>query len=99
MKAVEDLITKLKSLDTTLNSTLAIKEDLENKLLIDGLLDETRDSLNRELESVNLKIRWVNDEKKTIIADLDEALRILEDKSRFIAIQKEDIQLLLEQIA
>jgi|JI9StandDraft_1071089.scaffolds.fasta_scaffold85068_2 hypothetical protein len=38
----------------------------------------------KELESVNLKIRWVNDEKKTIFADLDEALRILDDKNRFI---------------
>lgn len=47
---------------------------------------------------MNLKIRWINDEKKTVFADLDEALRILEDKNKFIQIQMEDIQSLIEQI-
>ena len=84
MKAVEDLIAKLWSLDQTRVQTIAIKEELENKIQVDNLLDETREGILRELESVNLKIRWINDEKKTVFADLDEALRILEDKNRFI---------------
>lgn len=86
MKAVEDLIAKLRSLDQTRVQTIAIKEELENKIQVDYLLDETREGILRELESVNLKIRWVNDEKKTVFADLDEALRILEDKNKFIQI-------------
>ena len=45
-----------------------------------------------------MKLRWINDEKKTVFADLDEALRILEDKNKFIQIQMEDIQSLIEQI-
>lgn len=45
-----------------------------------------------------MKIRWVNDEKKTVYADLDEALRILEDKTKFIEEQKQDIQRLLDEI-
>lgn len=45
-----------------------------------------------------MKIRWVNDEKKTVYADLDEALRILEDKTKFIDEQKQDIQRLLDEI-
>ena len=70
---------------------ITIKEELENKILVDGHLDEVRNGLLKELEGVNLKIRWVNDEKKTVEADLDEALRILDDKSKFIEAQKEDI--------
>jgi hypothetical protein len=59
-------------------------------------LDEVREGISRELESANLKIRWVNDEKKTVFADLDEALKILEEKNRFIQSQMEDITFLLE---
>lgn len=52
--------------------------------MIDSNLDEVKNLLIKELESANMKIRWVNDEKKTVYADLDEALRILEDKTKFI---------------
>lgn len=45
-----------------------------------------------------MKLRWINDEKKTVYADLDEILRILEDKTWFIQTQKEDIQRLLDEI-
>lgn len=48
------------------------------------MLDDVQEKLSRELNSVSLKIRWVNDEKKTVFADLDEALRILDDKNKFI---------------
>lgn len=55
-KAVEDLINKLRNLDKTKNDVEAIKEDLENKIQVDGILDEVREGLNRELDSTNLKI-------------------------------------------
>lgn len=45
-----------------------------------------------------MKLRWINDEKKTVYADLDEILRILDDKTWFIQTQKEDIQRLLDEI-
>lgn len=45
-----------------------------------------------------MKLRWINDEKKTVYADLDEILRILEEKTSFIQSQKEDIQRLLDEI-
>lgn len=67
-------------------------------MLIDSNLDEVKNLLIKELESANMKIRWVNDEKKTVYADLDEALRILEDKTKFIDEQKQDIQRLLDEI-
>lgn len=67
-------------------------------MLIDSNLDEVKNLLIKELESANMKIRWVNDEKKTVYADLDEALRILEDKTKFIEEQKQDIQRLLDEI-
>ncbi len=98
MKAVEDILLKLKNLEQVRSQTIQVKEELEAKLLIDGLLDEVREGILKELESVNLKIRWVNDEKKTLFADLDEALRILDEKTKFIELQKEDIKTLLEQI-
>lgn len=66
--------------------------------MIDSNLDEVKNLLIKELESANMKIRWVNDEKKTVYADLDEALRILEDKTKFIDEQKQDIQRLLDEI-
>lgn len=45
-----------------------------------------------------MKLRWINDEKKTVYADLDEILRILEEKTSFIQSQKEDILRLLDEI-
>jgi len=45
-----------------------------------------------------MKLRWINDEKKTVYADLDEILRILGEKTSFIQSQKEDIQRLLDEI-
>ena len=75
---------KLKKLSGEENDLTQTKESLENKLYVDVNHDEVWSFINKELESVNLKLRWINDEKKTIMADLDEALRILEDKNRFI---------------
>ncbi len=75
---------KLKKLSGEENDLTQTKESLENKLYVDVNHDEVWNFINKELESVNLKLRWINDEKKTIMADLDEALRILEDKNRFI---------------
>lgn len=91
MKKVEELLSKLKALEQVRIQTITIKEELETKIQVDSQLDEVREALIRELESVNLKIRWVNDEKKTVMADLDEALRILEDKNKFILLQEGDI--------
>lgn len=47
---------------------------------------------------MTLKIRWANDEKKSLFNDLEEALRILEDKNRFIEAQKNDIEHLNAEI-
>jgi len=77
-------LAKLKKLSGEENDLTQTKESLENKLYVDVNHDEVWNFINKELESVNLKLRWINDEKKTIMADLDEALRILEDKNRFI---------------
>lgn len=98
IQKVEELLARLKKLTTEENDLHQLKESLENKLLIDSNLDEVKNLLIKELESANMKIRWVNDEKKTVYADLDEALRILEDKTKFIEEQKQDIQRLLDEI-
>ena len=57
-----------------------------------------QDALQKELDGVNLKIRWANDEKKAIFGDLETTLRILEDKNKFIEAQKSDIEELTRQI-
>ena len=69
---------------------------METKIYVDTNLDEVREGVQKEYDSVMLKLKWTNDEKRTVFADLDEALRILEDKGKFIEAQKEDIQTLLE---
>ena len=61
-----------------------IRDNLETKLASDSVLDSVRESLNEELEGVNLKIRWANDEKKKLYADLENAIRLLDDKNAFI---------------
>lgn len=74
----------MKKISAEENDLHQIRESLENKIYVDSTLDEVKNLLNKELEQINIKIRWANDEKKTVYADLDEALRILEDKTRFI---------------
>ena len=84
MEKVEELLIKLRKINTDLNELNEIKEGLENKIQTDDNRDMVRGALEKELQGVGLKIRWANDEKKNIFNDLETALKILEDKNNFI---------------
>jgi len=95
---VEDLLAQLKGVTQRLAELEETKENLETKLFVDSELDEANASLGKDIEGVNLKIRWANDEKKSLFNDLEEALKIIEDKNRFIQAQEQDIENLTSEI-
>ena len=81
---IDELLAKLKRGEEDMAELNQIRDNLETKLASDSVLDSVRESLNEELEGVNLKIRWANDEKKKLYADLENAIRLLDDKNAFI---------------
>lgn len=95
---LEELLSKLRANAENLAELEQQREQLEAKIFVDESLGKANAGLRKELESTNLKIRWANDEKKQIFTDLEAALKILEDKNKFIDAQKADIEALTKEI-
>lgn len=96
---VEDLLEKLRKVSNDMSELHEIKESLDYKIFTDNNLDEVDSTMEKEMQGVMLKIRWANDEKRSIYNELETALKLLEDKNRFIEAQREDIQALMGDIA
>ena len=76
---IEKLISKIDQITREIYRLQTEIEMNESKLLIDANLDMAEKEIRRELESTNLKLRWANDERRTILNELEIMLTILRE--------------------
>lgn len=89
---IEEILEKLRKNSAYLNELEQSKDELETKLYVDGNLDNVTESQKKEVEQINLKIRWANDERKNLLQDLESILKMIEEKNAFIQAQKADLE-------
>ena len=93
---VASSLDKLKSVQENINEILKAIDKLENKQVSDANKDIVGASLDHELENLNLKLRWANDERDVTMKDLDEAIKLAKAKEDEIREQEKWIRELLK---
>lgn len=97
-KEVENLLNKLDRLNRERNEIARERDAMEAKVVTDRNRDAINDNSVKELDSLNLKLRWANDEIVKTDGDLQEVLGLLGTKKGFITEQEEQIRSLKEEL-
>lgn len=95
---VDNLLAKLDRLNRDQNEIAKQRDVLEARVISDSNRDVVNDNLQKELDGINLKLRWADDEVKKTEADLQDLLNFIEFKKSFIADQEAQIQSLRTEI-
>lgn len=97
-KEVENLLHKLDRLNRERNEIARERDAMEAKVVTDRNRDAVNENSVKELDSLNLKLRWANDEIVKTDGDLQEVLGLLATKKGFITEQEEQIRSLKEEL-
>jgi chromosome segregation ATPase len=97
-KEVENLLNKLDRLNRERNEIAFKRDEMEAKVATDRNRDEVNDNLVKELDGLNLKLRWANDEIVQTHGDIQDILKLLSTKKGFITDQEEQIRILREEL-
>ena len=95
---VENLLNKLDRLNKERNEIARERDELEAKVVTDGNRDVLNSNLEKELEGLNLKLRWANDEIVKTHNDLTDLLKFLDFKRNYLNDQEEQITTLRTEI-
>jgi chromosome segregation ATPase len=97
-KEVENLLIKLDRLNRERNEIALKRDEMEAKVVTDRNRDVVNENFEKELEGLNLKLRWANDEIVKTHGDIQDVLRLLATKKGFITDQEDQIRLLKEEL-
>jgi chromosome segregation ATPase len=95
---IDNLLHKLDKLNTERNAIAREKDEIEAKLLTDNNSDKVTEKMERELDSLNLKLTWANDEIVKTHGDLQDLIKFLEFKRSFLLDQEEQLTTLRAEI-
>ena len=97
-KEVENLLNKLDRLNRERNEIAKKRDEMEAKVVTDRNRDAVNDNYDNELDGLNSKLRWANDEIVRTHNDLQDLLKLLATKRGFITDQEEQIRTLKEEL-
>ena len=95
---IENLLNKLDKLNKDRNQVAMERDEMESKLLTDGNKDAIGLSLQKEFDSLTLKVRWASDEIEKTHNELEELLKSVEFKKTFITEQQDIITTITTEI-
>lgn len=81
---IQDLLDSLTGLSKDINQLQEEKENLLTKIKSDETLDDTNKALAKELEGVNLKLKWASDERDKLLEDMRDANEMAAMKEQYI---------------
>lgn len=88
---IDNLLHKLDKLTRERNSIARERDEIEAKFLTDNNRDELTEKMEKELDGLNLKLTWANDEIVKTHGDLQDLLKFLEFKRTFLSDQEEQL--------
>lgn len=97
-KEVENLLNKLDRLNKERNEIARQRDELEAKVVTDKNRDAVGENTQKELDGLNLKLRWANDEIVNTHNNLQELLKLLAIKKGFVTDQEEQIRSLQTEL-
>ena len=97
-KEIEKMINKLDTLNRDRNEIARAIDEMEGKIITDNNRDAVNANTQKELDGLNLKLRWAEDEINKTRADLDDLLKFLVFKKTFADDQLEQIRSLKTSI-
>lgn len=95
---IDNLLHKLDKLNRERNAIARERDEIEAKLLTDNNRDELTQKMEKELDGLNLKLTWANDEIVKTHGDLQDLLKFLEFKRNFLSEQEEQLASLRAEI-
>lgn len=98
VKEIEELLEQLKENGRQTNELREERENLRRKIDTDESLDDVRTGLEKELNGLDLKLRWADDEKKILEEQVRAALETAGQKGELIRDQEAQIRALQGEI-